>query len=167
MITEAERIMLASDFETLRTLWIYRARIKAGRITDERAWMEGNGFEVVDVPGSTFILDDGREILRTAGKAWVLRKEHHVDRLDNMIAHVKASLSQKVERVGVSVAGHKVQSEVCYALVDGQICGGVIVVLKVCPVSPLGKSGVSATATCDTCGHTVAIFTPSENVGGA
>ena len=147
MITQLERAALTADFASVRSVWIFRARNEAGRISDTRQWMLENGFEMLNVSADALLTDDGREILHAHGKAWALRPEIHAKRLAE-------AMEQARQRDRVRPP----DAPTCVALIDGQLCGGTLVRAAVCPRCVLGKSGVTATLTCDVCGHVTAIM---------
>ena len=119
--------------------------------------MISNGFEVVDLPDGQLLTDDGREVLRAHGKAWALRPEIHAKRLAEAMEQARqrdAELAAQKEQT----ANTTTRATTCPALIDGQLCGGTLVRASVCPRCALGKSGVTATLTCDVCGHVTAIM---------
>lgn len=59
---------------------------------------------------------------------------------------------------GLGQPSNPAAEDVCRALIDGQLCGGTLIRAAVCPRCALGKSGVSATLTCDVCGHVTAVM---------
>lgn len=156
MITKIERTFSTSPFDAVRTAYITRARLESGRIADLRQMMQGNGFELIDVPDDRLLTDDGREILHAHGKAWALKPEIHAQRLAEAMEQERqrdAALAEQQQSTQTTQ-----QPTVCAALIDGQLCGGTLVSAAVCPRCALGKSGVTATLTCDVCGHVTAIM---------
>lgn len=146
------KITSALDIATVRAAYITRSRIESGRIADTRQWMCDNGFELLDVDKDRLLTDDGREILRAHGKAWALKPEVHAQRLAGAMEQVK-------QRDAASAEQSQQQTDTtCTSLIDGQLCGGNLVRAAVCPRCALGKSGVTATLTCDVCGHVTAIM---------
>lgn len=151
MITRIEKLMHA-PFAAVRDAYIARARIESGIIADARQWMINNGFELLDVPGDALLTADGREVLRAHGRAWALRPEIHAQRLAE-------AMEQAKQRDAASAEQSQQQTDtICAALIDGQLCGGTLVMAPVCPRCALGKSGVAATLTCDVCGQVTAIM---------
>lgn len=148
--------LLGAQFADVRRVYIARARIESGRIADARTWMLENGFEVLDLPDDQLLTADGREVLRAHGKAWALKPEVHTKRLADAIAQAK-------HRDASKEAQSQRTQNACTALIDGQLCGGSFTVSPVCPRCALGKQGVTATLTCDVCGHVTAIMR-GENV---
>lgn len=146
--------MFASPFADVRDGFIARARIESGRIADTRQWMLDNGFELLDIPADQLLTDDGREVLRAYGKAWALKPEIHAQRL--------AEAMEQARKRDAAMAAQQSQPSqsptTCTSLIDGQLCGGTLVMTPVCPRCALGKSGVAATLTCDVCGHVTAIM---------
>lgn len=155
MIRNIENIFSSTDFPTVRTAFIARARLESGRIADARQWMQDNGFELLDVPEERLLTDDGREILHVHGKAWALKPDVHAQRL------AEAFEQAKQRDMALKQAKHneaETPPSTCLALIDGQLCGGTLIKASVCPRCALGKSGVAATLTCDVCGHVTAVM---------
>ena len=151
MINMLDRTFAHSDYSAVRAAYIARTRLEKQRIVDFDAWMLDRGFELLDVTGITddnVLTDDGREILRAHGRCWALRPEVHAKRL-------AAAVSQARQR---DTMAEQQQLPPCRALIDGQLCGGTLIMAPVCPRCALGKSGVTATLTCDVCGHVTAIM---------
>lgn len=156
MITEKEKmaaLINSVKWEDVKSAYVLRARLAAGRISTARQWMLDKGFERVEVTGDALLTDDGREVLRAHGKAWALKPGVHAQRLVEAIARAK-------QRDAAMAAQQQpaTPSTTCAALIDGQLCGGMLVMAPVCPRCALGKSGVAATLTCDVCGHVTAIM---------
>lgn len=157
MITRSERAVLSGTYHDVRTLWIYRAQVEAGRISSAREMMAALGFECVDIPADQLLTDDGREVLRAHGKTWALRPDIHAQRLAEAMEQARkrdASLAEQQPHP----AQPSPPPTVCTSLIDGQLCGGNLAMHMICPNSALGKSGVAATLTCDVCGHVSAIM---------
>lgn len=160
MIDQLSKISAAlsyTPFDVVRKAYIIRARVESGRIADARQWMLENGFELLDVPADQLLTKDGREVLHAYGKAWALRLEVHTKRLAEALEQARQrdaamadQQSQPTQQVATTTA--------CSTLVDGQLCGGNLVLTTVCPKCALGKSGVAATLTCDVCGHVTAVM---------
>ena len=162
MIQKIERIFATIDFADIRAAWISRARLESGRISDTRQWMLDNGFEMLNVSTDALLTDDGREILHVHGKAWALKPEAHAQRL--------AEAMERAKQRDAAIAAQQAQQPeqqtpptTCTALIDGQLCGGTLIRASVCPMCALGKSGVTATLTCDVCGHVTAIMRGGVN----
>lgn len=155
MITRLEKLMHA-PFQAVRDAYIIRARIESGRIANAVAWMQDNGFELLDIPDDALLTSDGREILRAHGRAWALKPEIHAARLAEALEQAKqrAVAAQQEAETGRQTG----DPAVCAALIDGQLCGGTLIMAPVCPRCALGKSGVAATLTCDVCGQVTAIM---------
>lgn len=162
MLDQAEKLMAVlarHDVATVRAAYISRVRLETGRITDARKWMADNGFELLDVSAPRLLADDGREILRAHGKAWVLKPEVHAQRLAEALEQAKQRDAAKKQAEQQSPPPEKrEQPTTCTALIDGQLCGGTLINTPVCPRCALGKSGVAATRTCDVCGHVTAVM---------
>lgn len=156
MIQRIERIFATIGFADVRAAWISRARLESGRIADTRQWMLDNGFEMLNVSADALLTDDGREILHVHGKAWALQPEIHSKRLTEAMEQAK----QRDAALAVKNAASRPQSHpaTCQSIIDGQLCGGDLVAAAVCPKCALGKSGVTATLTCDVCGQVTAIM---------
>lgn len=153
MISKVERALYPANFSTIRAAYIARARLESGRTTNARQMMRDSGFEHVDVPDDALLTSDGREILRAFGRAWALRPEIHDRRREEAIAAgVNAEIAKRAAQQPQG------QQTTCMALIDGQLCGGTLIIASVCPRCALGKSGVGATLTCDVCGHVSAIM---------
>lgn len=156
MITEKEKMIAlinSAKWEDVKSAYILRARLAAGRISTARQWMLDNGFEQLDVQGDALLTVDGREVLRAHGRAWALLPEPHDRRREEAIAAgVNAEIAKRAAQQPQG------QQTTCTSLIDGQLCGGTLVRAHVCPRCALGKSGVAATLTCDVCGHVTAIM---------
>ena len=119
--------------------------------------MLDNGFELLDIPADRLLTEDGREVLRAHGKAWVLKPEIHAKRLAEAMEQARqrdaAIAAQQAQQPKQTT-----QQTTCTTLIDGQLCGGTLIRAAVCPRCALGKMGVVATLTCDVCGHVTAIM---------
>ena len=157
MITRAERAVAAFavvEFSLARSSWISRARAEAGRKATAFDSMREIGFAPIDVPAGQLLTEDGREILHMHGKSWVLQPEIHAKRLAEAMEQARkrdAAMAEQQSQPSQSPT-------TCMSLIDGQLCGGTLVRASVCPRCALGKSGVTATLTCDVCGHVTAIM---------
>ena len=153
------RAMNAAPFAEVKKAYAIKAKMERGRIEFVDNAMSRAGFELVQ-PGNGMLTDDGREILHAHGKAWALRPEIHAKRLAK-------AMEQARQRDAAMVAQQEPSPPksptVCSALIDGQLCGGTLVRAAVCPRCALGKSGVTATLTCDVCGHVTAIIKGGGN----
>lgn len=158
MITEKEKMVALINsvkWEDVKSAYVLRARLAAGRISTARQWMLDKGFERVEVPDDALLTDDGREVLRAHGKAWALKPGVHAQRL------AEAFEQAKQRDMALKQAKHneaETPPSTCAALIDGQLCGGTLIKASVCPRCALGKSGVAATLTCDVCGHVTAVM---------
>ena len=158
MLRNVESCVFAiSDFVTLRAAYIERAKVESGRIADTRQWMLDNGFEMLNVSADALLTDDGREILHVHGKAWALRPEIHAQRLAEAMEQARKRDAAIAEQRSLPTPPSQ-QPTTCTSLIDGQLCGGTLIMAPVCPRCALGKSGVAATMTCDVCGHVTAIM---------
>lgn len=155
VINIIEKVFAYPEFPVVRAAFIAAARRESGRVQDDAAWLRGRGFEPVDAQSGQLLTTDGREVLRLHGDAWALRPEVHARRMAEAVERSKrlGALRKQVDQ-GAAVA----QPATCTALIDGQLCGGTLVNVPVCPRCALGKSGVAATLTCDVCGHVTAIM---------
>ena len=160
MITDKEKMIALINsvkWEDVKSAYISRARLAAGRISTARQWMLDNGFELIDLLEGPLLTDDGREILRAHGRALALRPEIHAQRL--------AEAMEVARKRDAAIAEQRSQPTqpsqpptTCTSLIDGQLCGGNLVRAAVCPRGALGKQGVAATLTCDVCGHVTAVM---------
>lgn len=150
------------DHQTVRSAYIDRVRLENGRIADTRQWMLDNGFELLDIPADQLLTDDGREVLRAYGKAWALRPEIHAQRLAEAMEQARHRDAVIVEQQSQPTPPSQPPAT-CTSLIDGQLCGGTLIRAAVCPRCALGKSGVTATLTCDVCGHVTAIMKGESN----
>ena len=160
MISHNEKIAFMlryTAFSDVRNAYIERCRLESGRIADSRKWMLDNGFELLDIPADQLLTDDGREVLQAHGKAWALRPEVHAQRLAEAMEQARKRDAAIAEQQSQPTPPSQ-QPTACASLIDGQLCGGTLVRASVCPLCALGKSGVSATLTCDVCGHVTAIM---------
>ena len=156
------KITSALDIAAVRAAYITRSRIESGRIADTRQWMLDNGFELISVSEDALLTDDGREILHAHGKAWALKPEIHAQRLAEAMEQARKRDAAMTDQQ--SQPTQPIQPPTaCTSLIDGQLCGGTLVRASVCPRCALGKSGVTATLTCDVCGHVTAIIKGGGN----
>lgn len=142
--------MLRTPFKHVRQAYVQRARVEHDRAEDTSLWMLENAFELIDLPADRLLTDDGREVVRVFGKAWALTPDAHAKRL------AEAMELARQEAPSVSEEQPTTQIATCKALLDGQLCGGVLLRKSICPRCDLGKQGVFATLTCDVCGHVTA-----------
>lgn len=151
--------MFAAPFADVRSGFIARARLEAGRTADARTWMVDNGFELLDVPDDRIMTDDGREVLRAHGKSWALTPREHARRLEEGFERAKQRDAAIAAQRSAQHAGQQPDAPtVCTALIAGQLCGGALARAAVCPRSALGKMGVTATLTCDVCDAQTAVM---------
>lgn len=156
MITEKEKMVALINsvkWEDVKSAYVLRARLAAGRISTARQWMLDNGFELIDLLEGPLLTDDGREILRAHGRAWALRPEIHAQRLAEAM-----EVARQRDAAMAAQQQPATPPTTCTSLIDGQLCGGTLVRAAVCPRCALGKSGVAATLTCDLCGHVSAVM---------
>lgn len=156
MVKSVERYFFGEPFDSVRALWISRARAESGRRVDSEKIMRENEFELVDADVDSLLLDDGREILRAHGKAWALRPEIHAQRL--AVALELAQQRDAVIKSQNQAAETSGSPTICTSLIDGQLCGGVLSATSVCPKCALGKQGVAQIMTCDVCGAQTAVM---------
>lgn len=140
MITRAEKTALASDFNSLRELWIFRARVESNRIQDGLKAMEERGFEQISATPDAIVTEDGREILRAYGKAWAL----HID-----IHNARLALSFKEAKQEQPLPGEALTSVLC------PVCRSVMAKQPICPNCAQGKAGFKILCQCTECGHEV------------
>lgn len=149
--------MIGASMDDVRRAYIARVRLEHGRIDSARGLMLANGFEVVALPADQLLTNDGREVLRAHGKAWALRPEIHAQRLAEAMKQARqrdaAQAAQQPQPAKPSSP-----PAICTSLIDGQLCGGALIRVVVCPRCALGKSGVVATLTCSVCGHVTAVM---------
>lgn len=161
MIDIIERIFASANYESVRNAFVARTRLEKNRITGFDTWMLERGYVLIDAPTDQFVTEDGREILRSPGKSWVLRPEVHAERLAEAMAQARRrdELLPETSRQDMQ---HSNEPEICNLLIDGQLCGGNLVTVRVCPSCALGKSGIAATQTCEICGKVTAIMRGGE-----
>lgn len=153
MIDEKEKIASAimrhADPDAVIALYHALANDRADRLFAE-------GYEVVDADhGSASVIAGGqiRPVVWSAGKAWALRPDIHAKRLADAMAQAKQRDAAIAAQQASVTASQPASPTTCTALIDGQLCGGSLIMAPVCPRCALGKSGVAATLTCDVCGH--------------
>lgn len=159
MICDNDRaavFMARADFVEVREAFVARARAESGRNAILRGVVREAGYEQVSVDPAALLTPDGREVLRLCGRAWALTPAIHAARSADALAQAKqmAVAAQQGSEPSRQAGG----PATCTALIDGQLCGGTLVMAPVCPRCALGKSGVAATLTCDVCGHVTAIM---------
>ncbi len=160
MLNDTEKTIVNLDYvpmSSVRTAYINRVRLEHERHDKISAWFDSNGFELLDIPAGQLLTDDGREVLRAHGKAWALRPEVHARRLAEAMEQARKCDAARTEQQPQQ-AQPTPPPTICTSLIDGQLCGGNLVLAPVCPNCALGKSGVAATLTCDVCGHAAAIM---------
>lgn len=157
MLSSLERAFAVEPLGVIRKQWIQRCLTERANTDGARAWMLNNGFECVDISSGQLLTPDGREVLHAHGKTWALTVEAHAQRL----AEAMEQARQRREAMGAQQQS-PAPSTTCTALIDGQLCGGTLIMAPVCPRCALGKSGVTATLTCDVCGHVTAVMRGGE-----
>lgn len=161
MLNSDEKLLVRlnqTPFEIVRSAFIQRSRIEKERVDEARNWLIGRGYEEIDISKDQFVLPDGREILWAQKKAWVLSMDVHNTRLKDALNNAH-NAEIVIQTSNTARADHSV----CTRLIDLQLCGGRLYASGVCGRSALGKAGVIAIYTCDTCGNTTAILRDSSN----
>jgi hypothetical protein len=147
-------LMSSSAFVAVRTAYVQRARAESRRIESLREYMVGRGYEVVPIAPMTA---DGRHVFMALGHAWALKPEIHAKRLAEAMKLARKRDAAIAEQQSQPTPPSQ-QPTTCASLIDGQLCGGTLISAAVCPRCALGKSGVTATLTCDVCGHVTAVM---------
>ena len=150
-------LMLRTSFEHVRTAFVQRSRVEHDRVLNEQIWMEDSGYEALEISDGQLLTSDGREVIRAHGRAWALKPEIHAQRLAEAMEQARKRDAAMAEPQS-QPAQPRQPPAACTSLIDGQLCGGNLVLAAVCPRCALGKSGVAATLTCDVCGHVTAIM---------
>lgn len=146
--------MMKDTISEVRAAYISRVHYEKGRIAEWRELLLSSGFvecsdcDIVDA-GDKLYTTDGRIVIRAAGSVWAITIEQHK-------AMVATGIRRGIHRD--QEMQKKDQSATCTTLIDGQLCGGSLIMSSVCPRCALGKSGIAATLTCDVCGHVTAIM---------
>lgn len=105
------------------------------------------GYEVVDAETGSIAINNGdmaRPVYWVKGKSYALPTGVHL-----------AMVTQQI-KTAITNAPKEHNPKMCTAVIDGQLCGGTMVRLAVCPRCALGRMGVAATLTCDVCGAVTA-----------
>lgn len=155
------RSMNVAPFAEVKKAYAVRAMAERDRIEFVNNAMTSAGFELVQSCGG-MLTDDGREIAWACGKAWALKPEIHAQRLAEAMEQARqrdATIAAQQAQQPKQTA----QQTTCTSLIYGQLCGGTLVRASVCPRCALGKQGVIATLTCDTCGHVTAVMRGEQN----
>ena len=129
------------------------------KMKDRRQYLIDFGFEEIEIESLTneMMTPDGRGVLWSAGKAWALQPEIHAKRLAEAMEQARQRDAAMTDQQ--SQPTQPIQPPTtCTSLIDGQLCGGTLVRASVCPRCALGKSGVTATLTCDVCDRVTAIM---------
>lgn len=158
MIKRAEKLFaIMSSMPPAQVKAVIRdwSMVMLKKMKDRRQYLIDFGFEEIEIESLTneMMTPDGRGVLWSAGKAWALKPEVHAQRL--------AEAMEQARQRDAALAGQQQQAKpptACTSLIDGQLCGGTLNRAAVCPRCALGKSGVTATLTCDVCGHVTAIM---------
>ena len=153
-----------SDFESIRSAYITAVKMKNNRRDEARTWIQErlgyteleDGVQIIDA-GDYEYTTDGRVILRAQGKIWAISEEKYKDIIESTRKQIVQTPADESEVEVASVPKSILQGSSCNIFVGGQLCGGELHIVSVCPLSPLGKSGIGATATCTICGAKFAI----------
>lgn len=143
MIDKSEKLlatMLSTPFAIVRTAFIVRARVESARVDEEKHWLETSGFEFVTASTDDNLTSDGREIVRSNGRAYALRPEIHAARLD--AAFVEARNSRPEPETKSIVGTETLSAMVCPK------CGDSLQHTAVCPKCAAGKLGYRHRYTC-------------------
>ena len=144
------------------------ARLSA-RTIDALRLLTADGWEATGAHDGALMMDDGRPISWLAGipytigaAVWETRVKdalavaEHARRLDNeMEKAIQRDAAIAAQDVPAQPQAH---SEICPAIIDGQLCGGSLSATPVCPRCALGKQGVAQILTCDVCGAQTAVM---------
>jgi len=147
MLTKEEKIInsfLSLHLAVARSAWIKKVRgEKQGQSAIVSAMTE-SGFEVIDMPGTSQLSPDGREIIRVGGVALALTRDEHIRRRDAALAVVGATKKTKPVKPGEAVS-----SVLCPA------CQSVMAKSPVCPGCAKGRAGFKILCICTECSHEV------------
>ena len=157
VISSVEKAIYPAVFEDVRFAFIARARLESGRTSSTKQMLNSSGFELIDASDGALLTEDGREVLWAHGKAWALKPEIHAKRLAEAMEQARKRDAAMAEQQS-QPAPPSQPPTTCTSLIDGQLCGGTLIRAAVCPRCALGKSGVTATLTCDVCGHVTAVM---------
>ena len=136
---------MMGSWEALRSGYIARARVQAGRAKDCEDWLGKQGFEQVDAEPGSVLTKDGREVLWAGQAAYALRPDVHNERLSAAFKDEKKQNERPAATK--SVAG----TESLSVMVCPK-CGDAMQHTKVCPACAAGKLGYRHRYTC-ACGE--------------
>ena len=148
MFSKKERVfaaMMSASFDDLRAAFITRSKMKSSGTVSAQQFMDHQVYELITAPDNAVITDDGREILRVNGQAWVLQPEEHTERLRLAFDSAK---ERSTESEPKSVVGTESLSTMTCPK-----CGDMLQYTSVCPNCAAGKLGYRHRYTC-VCGGT-------------
>lgn len=158
MLTQLEKVVWASDFDVLSAVFQARAKFESVNHDELDQQMISDGYQPVVASPDQMLYDDGREILRAHGKAWVLRLDIHerrrLDALDEAMqqqaaAHHSTPRDKHHDEPAVSEG---IATVTCPQMSGGRPCGGALNRSQVCPSCVTGKMGYKYRYTCESCG---------------
>jgi len=126
--------------ESIKTAYIAVISAKNSRVDRLAQYLFDRGWIEITADHAAVVTDDGRDIIRVLGKAYVLRPEVHSERL---AAEFEAAKKVQSESEIKSVVGtESISSMTCTK------CGDTIQYSKVCPACAAGKLGYQHRYTC-------------------
>lgn len=138
------RIMSGHGFAAVRAAYIRRALAESGHMRRVRRVFAAAGWEIVPEGEEA-----GEEAIIVGRERWRLIQSIRDQRRSDAIAQAEQRAKHQPEKKSAVALA-------CMAIIDGQLCGGALTRTPICPRCALGKHGVSATLTCDTCGAVTA-----------
>ncbi len=141
------------DFSTVRTAYIARAREEHGRVSATLADMMARGMVEIDVGADAVMTDDGRPIMRFAGRALAHTPEAHAKLQMESLEAAKKQQAAKDAATGGELKppppGEALASVLC------PVDHAVMAKDLVCPKCEKGRAGYKVLCVCTKCGHEV------------
>lgn len=142
-----------TDFPTVRTAYITRAREEHGRVSATLVGMMERGMVEIDASVDAVMTDDGRPIMRFAGRALVHTPEVHAKlQMEALKAAKKQQDAKEAATRGElkpPPPGEALASVLCPS------CRATMAKSPVCPNCEKGQAGYKIICICTQCGHEV------------
>lgn len=154
-----QRLILRLSGEKLETVEAaYNARVRQeqGRIEATIADMKSRGMVEIEASDEDAVTEDGRPIMRYAGRVFIHTRETHNAMLEQQIAAAK---ERKIAESELEVR-EAIAATTCPQMHDGRPCGGALNRKGVCGGCDVGKMGYRYRYQCDTCGFDIVTREP-------
>lgn len=147
MLTQKERIvskLLALPTSTVQEAYAEWSALASKKSDDIRGELIAAGWVEEDVVDGVMALQDGREVMRAGGRAYVLPIETHRARLEEALRDAKTRAPEPAQKPGEGLS-----SVLCPA------CRSVMAKSPICPNCAKGKEGFKILCQCTECAHEV------------